>query len=391
MNLGVFTLFSPIRRIVFTALLALAVAMGIGRFAFTPMLPLMLRADGIAPADAAWLAAANYAGYFAGALMIPRLSLSPTLLLRVGLTATVVLTAAMGISHTPTLWLLWRALAGVASAWVLVGISTWTMAALAAQGHPEYALKMYTGVGTGIALSGLVCWLLATVLTPQQLWWGLALLALSGSLPALLRAKAVSVTPAPQPTHVNTTHPKHGTGMVIACYGITGLGYILPATWLPAQAQAWIANPHAFGAVWPLFGTTALLSVLLAMPLRRRFGNLNVWASAQAVLGIGVALPVLWPSFTAIVLSAVCVGSTFMVITMLGLQEARLRGGDQVQALIAKMTAAFALGQLAGPLLPQLLLYLGTAPVYAMPASLSVAALLLAFSCTALKRLAANA
>ena len=52
--------------------LSLAVAMGIGRFAFTPMLPLMIRAGQLDMAAGGWMAAANYAGYFAGALTAAR-------------------------------------------------------------------------------------------------------------------------------------------------------------------------------------------------------------------------------------------------------------------------------------------------------------------------------
>ena len=49
--------------------------------------------------------------------------------------------------------------------------------------------------------------------------------------------------------------------------------------------------------------------------------------------------------------AAVCVGGTFMVITMLGMQEARAVAGGASHTLMAHMTAAFALGQLLGPLL----------------------------------------
>jgi Uncharacterised MFS-type transporter YbfB len=51
------------------------------------------------------------------------------------------------------------------------------------------------------------------------------------------------------------------------------------------------------------------------------------------------------------VIAACCVGGTFMVATMTGLQEARILAADHVSRLIAAMTAAFALGQIAGPLL----------------------------------------
>ena len=43
-------------------MLGLAAAMGIGRFAFTPLMPLMQAHSGLSLAQGGWLAAANYAG-----------------------------------------------------------------------------------------------------------------------------------------------------------------------------------------------------------------------------------------------------------------------------------------------------------------------------------------
>ena len=68
--------------------------------------------------------------------------------------------------------------------------------------------------------------------------------------------------------------------------------------------------------------------------------------------GRGVALPTIWLSKETIAVAALLVGGTFMVITMLGLQEARARSPDNPTTILGRMTAAFATGQLAGPLLP---------------------------------------
>jgi hypothetical protein len=63
--------------IAIAAMLSLALAMGIGRFAFTPLFPLMLR-DGMLRSDAgAWLAASNYLGYLIGALCASQVRLPP--------------------------------------------------------------------------------------------------------------------------------------------------------------------------------------------------------------------------------------------------------------------------------------------------------------------------
>ena len=80
-------------------LAALAVAMGIGRFAFTPILP-MMREDGVLTiADGGWLASANYLGYLVGALSAVAIRIRPAVAIRAGLVVIVAATAGMGVEH----------------------------------------------------------------------------------------------------------------------------------------------------------------------------------------------------------------------------------------------------------------------------------------------------
>ena len=116
------------------AAIALAVAMGIGRFAFTPLLPLMVRDGSLAQSAGAWLAASNYLGYLAGALTASRLGLSLPTLMRVSLAGIVVATAAMGAFDGLAAWITLRFVAGVLSAWTLVATSAWALQHLAQRG-----------------------------------------------------------------------------------------------------------------------------------------------------------------------------------------------------------------------------------------------------------------
>ncbi len=67
-------------------------------------------------------------------------------------------------------------------------------------------------------------------------------------------------------------------------------------------------------------------------------------------MAVGVALPVVWSGVVPIMLAALFVGGTFMVTTMTGMQEARSVGGAHATGLMAALTSAFALGQIAGPI-----------------------------------------
>src|SRR6185312_11097559 len=108
---------------------ALAAAMGIGRFVYTPILPLMTSQVGLSPSGASGLATANYAGYLAGALaavVFPRASRS-TLSWRVALVSVVGSLAAMPFTHTVAVWLVIRFVAGFASAAVFVMAVDWML------------------------------------------------------------------------------------------------------------------------------------------------------------------------------------------------------------------------------------------------------------------------
>jgi predicted MFS family arabinose efflux permease len=135
------------------------------------------------------------------------------------------------------------------------------------------------------------------------------------------------------------------------CYGTFGFGYIVPATFLPAMARQQVADPLVFGLTWPLFGLAAVLSVVAAARYLPAWPRRRVWALAQGTMAFGTALPLATRSLWALAASAVLVGGTFMVATMAGLQLARERLPANPTPLLARMTVAFAAGQILGPLM----------------------------------------
>ena len=330
---------------------ALALAMGIGRFAFTPLLPLMQDDAGLSLADGGYLAAANYLGYLAGALWATRPARTARAI-RASLLAIALTTAAMGVAQAMPTWLLFRFAAGVASAWALVHVSAWALPRLA--GGPVLGGVLYGGVGTGIALAGFLCLALMTFsVSSAHAWLTLGLLALGVTVclwPAIHDGSQARPTPERGALRWTPDMVR-----LIACYGAFGFGYIIPATYVPAMAKALVPDPLVFGWAWPVFGATAAASTVIAASLTPRHGNRRVWSSAALAMAIGVAAPLFLPGTAGIVLAALLVGGTFMVITMAGLQEARAIGGAQAPQLMAAMTAAFAAGQVAGPLVVALL------------------------------------
>jgi predicted MFS family arabinose efflux permease len=370
--------------------LSLAVAMGIGRFAFTPMLPLMIQDGEIDLGAGGWIAAANYAGYLLGAVTASRVPLTAGRLAVLALALTALLAAAMAVPQTLAWWMALRLFAGICSAWAFVATTVWCLGALARAGRPSWSGAVYAGVGIGIAVAGLYCLGGAAAgASAPALWVQLGVLAVVLTLPvlAVLRQVAPASTHAPARTASARALPRGTMGLVV-CYGALGFGYILPATFLPVLARSVVADPRLFGLAWPVFGLTAAVSTLAAGALTRHASRLQIWAVSHVLMGIGVLLPSLWLGGVTIALSALLVGGTFVVITMAGVQEIRARATGDPTALVARMTAAFALGQIAGPVVSSLLIRFPATAAMGLNVALQLAAASLLLSAAWLWRAA---
>lgn len=334
--------------VAWTGCLGLAAAMGIGRFAFTPMLPPMLAEGRLVLDQGSALALANYLGYFAGAVVAALHPADAGRRARLGLALIALTTLGMGWAEGMEVWWALRFASGVASAMVLVGVSAWALPRLTAAGVPGRAGIVYAGVGLGITLAGvLVLGNAAAGLGSGPAWLALGALA---SLAALLAWPALASPSQASPTSGAVASPGPPSVRAIAplllAYGAMGYGYIIPATYLPTLAQRQL-DPAWFGWIWPAFGLAAAASTWIVAGRLRHQAPRSLWRWAQAAMALGVGAPLLHDGALALTASAVLVGGSFMVVTMAGMQEARRIGGGAT--LMAAMTASFALGQIAGP------------------------------------------
>jgi predicted MFS family arabinose efflux permease len=333
-------------------LLALAVGMGIGRFAFTPILPMMQEDAGVSIAMGGWLASANYVGYLLGALSVMGLRMRATSAIRAGLVTIGLATLAMGLESGLAWWLALRAIAGVASAWVLIHVSAWCLERLAALGRLGLTNTVFAGVGAGIVLAGGLCLALMHAGAGSARAWtalgAISLVLAIGIWPAFRRD--ASAPAGAERAKMRAVAWDRESLRLVLCYGAFGFGYIIPATFLPVMARQVIRDPAVFGWSWPVFGAAAMGSTLAVAALRSLMSNRRLWIVSHLVMALGIALPMVWSSIVAVMLAGLLVGGTFMVVTMVGMQEARSVAGAQATGLMAALTSAFALGQIAGPI-----------------------------------------
>ncbi len=343
-------------------MVGLAVVLGVGRFAFTPLLPLMLADGSIGLKAGGWLASANYAGYFAGAVSCAALRVAPARMVRFGLAATVLLTAAMGIGHLLPVWLAVRFVAGVVSAWTFVFVSQWGLRRLAELHAPEWSGVIYAGPGVGIVLTGLIGSALAG--RPAASGW-LGFAALSAVLSVAIwrtfavapaqalppagttphAASAASVAPADARRH------RADAAWLVVLYGTPGFGYIITATFLPVIARAVLPAgspwPDLF---WPMFGAALIVGAIAAARLPGHWDNRLLLAAGCATQALGIAAGIVWPNALGFSVGSALLGLPFTAITLFAMREARRLHGERAAGLMGYATASYGVGQIIGPL-----------------------------------------
>ncbi|MCX5281483.1 YbfB/YjiJ family MFS transporter [Streptomyces sp. NBC_00198] len=329
--------------------------MGVGRFVFTPIVPLMHTQARLSPGAGAHLATANYVGYLVGALagiLAPSLVRSPALL-RASLVVLVGSLAAMPATHSTVLWMALRLLAGVASALVFVIAVSSLLSHL--REHPAHLTGWaFGGVGAGIALSGLLVLAVRSFADWRAAWWASAVLAAILSVVAWnLRPEgapersAVTAVPDPADGLVRRARTGRWFTALFTSYTLEGVGYIVAGTFLVAAIEQ--GSPGWIGSgAWVVVGLAALPSSALWAWLGRRWSRPGLLCAALVIQAVGIALPALFDGVTAALISAVLFGATFIGISTLALATgAHLRFPRSV----ALLTAGYSVGQIAGPLL----------------------------------------
>jgi predicted MFS family arabinose efflux permease len=333
-------------------LLAMAAAIGIGRFVYTPIVPPMIEALSLSKAQAGLIASANFLGYLIGALLaaMPRLPGSRRLWLLCALTVSSLTTAAMGLSGTIPTFLVLRFVGGAASAFVLIIASTVVLERLAKAGRSGLSALHFAGVGSGIAVSAA---LVAAMLLLGHDWRSLWLASGAVSLGALLAVAILlpdrAATTTPLPARGGDAAVDAGLRRLIIAYGLFGFGYIITATFLVTIVRVTPEIRALEPVIWIVFGLAAAPSVALWAWIARRLSIPAAFALACVIEAAGVLASVAWQTASGIFMAAILVGGTFMGITALGLIQARaLATGDPRRAL-ALMTGTFGLGQIIGP------------------------------------------
>ncbi|HTU73960.1 MAG TPA: YbfB/YjiJ family MFS transporter [Trebonia sp.] len=335
---------------------ALAVGMGVGRFVYTPILPLMEHQAGLSASMGSNLATANYIGYFAGALigiLVPAVARS-RLALRLSLLVVVITLALMPLTRDASAWLALRLIAGVASALLFV-IASSAMLGRLHRGAQHLVGWGFGGVGLGIALSGGLVLALQSTSTWRAAWWSAAILA------AVLSVAAWGLDP--EPAGEATALQRRGDlprthrwfAALLASYSLEGIGYIIAGTFLVAaisqNSSGWLGS-----GAWVLVGLAAIPASAMWAHLASRQPRSTLLLVALLIQVIGIALPSLSGGIAPALISAVLFGNTFIGVSSLAIA---IGAHLQFPRSVALLTAGYSIGQILGPLVVKPLLHDG--------------------------------
>ena len=343
------------RQLVSTAIagaLAMATAMGFGRFSFTPILPGMIVGLGLSSTQAGVIAAANFSGYLAGAVAgaYGWAAGRERVIGLLSLLLTVLLLAGMGLSSSIAVFVVLRFLAGLASAFAMIFLTSIVLAHAARAGSEAVQSAHFGGVGFGIAASSLMVMLVGLSGGDWRADWLIgAAVAGAMALAVLLLLPRTPVHAAKIPREPPLVWDR-ALVLTTLSYGLFGFGYVVTATFIVTMARLGNSGAAVEFLTWFVTGLAAAASLFVWRPVMLRIGLGGAYLVGLLIEAAGVLASVLLEPPAAPIIGGALLGATFMIITAYGLRLGRTLSPQSPRRVLAFMTAAFGIGQILGPL-----------------------------------------
>ncbi|MFT9369528.1 YbfB/YjiJ family MFS transporter [Paenibacillus polymyxa] len=345
-------LFNPTKTMI-GGLVMLIIAMGIGRFSYTSILPLMQSQAHLSATESGYLAGSNNLGYLIAAFVAGFITWGSRrgYHLRMQLVLCIILTGLMGITSSFLWWMILRFLAGISSGLIFVLSSSLVLDALFSDKREKWVGIFYGGVGVGIVLVGLLTPFLS-IFTWRGPWIGLLIISIILIVPVWSFIHDKEPKPITQNAESLSSSAENPSifGWLLIAYGLEGLGYIVSATFLVAMVKQ---MPHMSSFAdfsWIIVGIAAVPSTVIWSWWASKVGYIKPLIIALILQAVGVILPVWLPNIFGVTLGSVLFGGTFMGISMLALAEARMSRPSSGSRAIALMTGFYGIGQILGPI-----------------------------------------
>ena len=340
-------------KVLMAGIFSLILMLGIARFAYTPMLPIMQDQAGLGISEGGWLAAINYIGYFGGAIIASLVSdlFIKDRLYRIGLIIAVLSTYMMGITDNFWLWSVSRFLAGFSSAaGLLIGsglIMNWLI-------RHDYRSELgihFGGLGLGIAFCSVVVELTLSNLNWQEQWYLMTAIGTVLMIPAWLWLPKPDNATLTTSGKAMTDNPPTRTFLRIFmfAYFCAGVGYVVSATFIVAIVEQIPLLQGKGQWTFMVIGLAAAPAPIIWDYVARWLGDINALILAYILKVVALILAVLNPDQFMIMLSAGLFGATFMGIVSLVLSMSGRYYPTRPAKMMGKMTITYGIAQIIAP------------------------------------------
>lgn len=331
---------------------ALSLAMGISRFGFTPIIPLMQRDLGVTEWDVAVMASANYLGYLIGAYLSRKPWVREHLRtwLGAGVVISIISMISMSLTHNHFLWTLLRLGSGFLSAILFVVASVVTLG----QGRSDRAGYLYSGVGIGIAFTGIFVPIFDSLGGWETAWLGLAMGGSAFGILAWCTLANMSRSESGEQEKARSSNlfiRDYTWYILLISYGLEGIGYIITATFIVQMIKSMPELSSIANQSWVLIGLAAAPSTYLWARMSQKAGIKASLMLAYGLQALGILLPVIMPNQLSTLVGGALFGGTFMGITSLSITLAHQLKPEAPMQAIGELTTMYALGQIIGPII----------------------------------------
>lgn len=349
--------------VIFAGISALMLTVGIARFAYTPMLPLMTDQARLTPVQGGWLATVNYAGYMAGTILIASMSDmgKKFLLYRIGLIFAIFSTVAMGLTQNQYFWGALRFIAGLSSTAGLLLASGLILNWLQSKGKRPALGLHFSGMGLGIALSGLVVIASVRWLDWESQWLLLGAVGVVAFIPAWFGLpapdldrhppKSVIKSQAHQTYAIDQSSKSEKIWMTLmaSAYFCAGFGFVIGATYIVSFLEKLPILAGQGGWIWVLVGTAAIPSAIVWDRIARLVGENRSLILAYALQLISILIPALSSHVSANLFAAALFGATFVGIVSLTLTLVGNHFPKAPAKAMARITIGYGGAQMIAP------------------------------------------
>lgn len=342
------------RKVLFSGICSLILCMGIARFAYTPLLPVMVEEAGLTHAGGGWLAAINYLGYLAGVLIAALVgnAFLKDRLYRWGMVGAVISTVLMGVTHDFNVWAVSRFFAGLCTAAGLMIGSGLLLNWLMRNNHRRELGIHFSGIGLGIAACSVAAIVMRSGYGWDAHWYWLAAIAGVLLIPALVWFPKPPNNEAQVNQHASMQDaPPNKTFMrfFLAAYFCAGFGYVITATFIVAITNDIPALAHQGNWVFLVIGLVSAPSCYVWDLIARKVGDVNALVMASAIEVVGIIVPALGFGLVGAMVGAVLYGATCVAIVSLVLTMAGRYHPAQPAKMMGKMSIAYGTAQIVGP------------------------------------------